>query len=151
MRCSISSCKYYLHLACFQLPTQISSLPLLHKHDHSLVLQSGDKLKPWESSYCRLCKIYTSGLFYGCTKYEDFKVDIKCASMPDTIYHAAHPPHPLNLLSRVGTFTGGLNFYDGIIIIGMHAAAVISACTLNVRCCRHQPPALNWTSTTRCL
>ncbi|XP_047963790.1 uncharacterized protein LOC125208252 [Salvia hispanica] len=116
MRCSISSCKYYLHLACFQLPTQISSLPLLHQHenenenenDHSLVLQSSDKLKPWEWSFCRVCRKVTNGLYYTCAKCEDFKVDIKCVSMPDTIYHAAHPPHPLILLSP-----RGVNLCDG--------------------------------------
>ncbi|XP_047962176.1 uncharacterized protein LOC125207009 [Salvia hispanica] len=106
MRCSISSCKYYLHLACFLLPTQLSSLPLLHEHenDHSsLVLRSGDKLKPWECSICSVCSKPTNGLFYGCTKCNYFRVDIKCASMPDTIYHAAHPNHLLNLRSAQDT------------------------------------------------
>ncbi|XP_047963591.1 uncharacterized protein LOC125208080 [Salvia hispanica] len=105
MRCSISSCKYYLHLACFQLPTQISSLPLLHKHENghsSLVLRSGDN-KPWEWKCCRVCYKYMNGLFYGCTKCDYFKVDIKCASMPDTIYHAAHPNHLLGLRSAQDT------------------------------------------------
>ncbi|XP_047957579.1 uncharacterized protein LOC125203306 [Salvia hispanica] len=114
MRCSMRSCKYYLHLACFHLPHQISSLPLLHQHenenenenenDHSLVLQSGDKHKPWKSTYCGVCCTHTNGLYYACTKCDDgFKVDIKCASMPETIYHAAHHPHTLNLLSKEDT------------------------------------------------
>ncbi|XP_047959754.1 uncharacterized protein LOC125205010 isoform X2 [Salvia hispanica] len=106
MRCSISSCKYYLHLACFLLPTQLSSLPLLHKHERdycSLVLRSADKLKPWEWSFCLVCRKDTNGLYYACTKCNGFRVDIKCASMPDTIYHAAHPPHPLNFRSAQHT------------------------------------------------
>ncbi|XP_047963897.1 uncharacterized protein LOC125208348 [Salvia hispanica] len=116
MRCSISSCKYYLHLACFRLPTQISSLPLLHKHenenDHNLVLQSGDNRKPWNWKLCNVCYIETNGLFYSCTKCNYFKVDIKCASMPDTIYHAAHSPHPLNLLSNEDTWRQGYSSCD---------------------------------------
>ncbi|XP_047962174.1 uncharacterized protein LOC125207008 [Salvia hispanica] len=99
MRCSIRSCKYYLHLACFRLPTQLPSLPLLHRHDHNLVLRSGDKHTPWKETFCSVCFIYTNGLYYTCAKCSRFRVDIKCASMPETIYHAAHPPHPLNLLS----------------------------------------------------
>ncbi|XP_047962177.1 uncharacterized protein LOC125207010 [Salvia hispanica] len=114
MRCSISSCEYYLHLACFQLPTQLSSLPLLHKHDHSFVLQSGDNRKPWRWSICGVCGTFTNGLFYGCTKCDyGFTVDIKCASMPETIYHAAHPPHPLNLLSPEDTEIRAFDTCDG--------------------------------------
>ncbi|XP_047964227.1 uncharacterized protein LOC125208618 [Salvia hispanica] len=113
MRCSMRSCEYYLHLACFLLPTQLTSLPLFHKHDHSFLLQSGHKLKPWELSFCSICGTYNNGLYYACTKCKRFKVDIKCASMPETIYHAAHPPHPLNLLSPVDTLTRGPNLCDG--------------------------------------
>ena len=117
MRCSMKSCKYYLHLACFQLPTQIS-LPLLHEHenDHSsLVLRSGDKLKPfWDWQRCCVCCKPTNGLYYNCAKcYVGFIVDIKCASMPNTIYHGAHPPHPLNLLSPQDTTRRSYDTCDG--------------------------------------
>ena len=40
MRCSMRLCKYYLHLACFQWPTQISSVPHIHKHDHNFSFSS---------------------------------------------------------------------------------------------------------------
>ncbi|XP_042021040.1 uncharacterized protein LOC121768574 [Salvia splendens] len=113
MRCSIKSCKYYLHLTCFHMPRRLSSLPLIDIHDHSFLLQSGDKLKPWEWTFCSVCSIPTNGLYYVCTKCYDFKVDIKCASMPETIYHTAHPNHPLNLLTLQDTLRRRLDSCDG--------------------------------------
>ncbi|XP_047957680.1 zinc finger protein 607-like [Salvia hispanica] len=167
MRCSISSCKYYLHLSCFRLSTQLSSLPLLHtnenENDHSLVLQSGDKLKPWKSSYCRVCHQHTNGLFYGCTECDKFKVDIKCASMPDTIYHAAHPNHLLDLRSaqdtnmRHGFFNcdacGGFinvgNSYEcSSCDFGVHfRCAVLPASTTSRRWDKHHPLLLTHNAT----
>ncbi|XP_042034150.1 uncharacterized protein LOC121780603 [Salvia splendens] len=74
---------------------RLQSLPLRHiDHYHQLVLQSFDKHRHWESQHCRVCYYHMNGLFYafgGCS----FKVDIKCACMPDTIHHAAHPQHLL--------------------------------------------------------
>ncbi|XP_047963779.1 uncharacterized protein LOC125208240 [Salvia hispanica] len=96
---SCSECKYNLHLACFHLPSQLSSHPLHQRDDHQLILQSCDKHQPWESQYCNVCEYYTNGLFYRC-KACYFKVDIQCACMADTIHHAAHPRH---LLKHVTT------------------------------------------------
>ena len=86
----------------FHLPHQVSSLPI-HKDGHHLLLHSSDILKPWEKHYCDVCKYNTNGLFYACGEC-DFKADIKCACMPDTIHHAAHPQHLLNrvTLSSLG-------------------------------------------------
>ncbi|XP_047959379.1 uncharacterized protein LOC125204707 isoform X1 [Salvia hispanica] len=113
MRCSMRSCKYCLHLACFLLPTKLTSLPLLRKHDHSFLLQSGDKLKSWDGSVCSVCRRYTNGLFYVCTECDEFILDIKCVSMPDTMYHVAHPPHPLNLLWKEDTEIRAFDLCDG--------------------------------------
>ncbi|KAL1538114.1 hypothetical protein AAHA92_26896 [Salvia divinorum] len=90
---SCSECKYNLHLPCFHLPPQLSSLPL-HLDNHHLLLQSCDKLQPWETQLCSVCHYRTNGLFYTCRDC-GFKVDIKCACMPNTIHHAAHPQHLL--------------------------------------------------------
>ncbi|XP_047962171.1 uncharacterized protein LOC125207004 [Salvia hispanica] len=95
---SCSECKYNLHVACFHLPPQLSSLPI-HHQEHPLVLQSLDKHQPWKWQYCSVCGCGTNGLFYTCTKCA-FKVDIKCACMPDTILHAAHPKHLLNHVTK---------------------------------------------------
>ncbi|XP_042020164.1 uncharacterized protein LOC121767897 [Salvia splendens] len=96
---SCSECKYNLHIACFHLPPQLSSLSPHHqKHDdddHHLLLQSGDKLQPWTQEMCSVCEYRMNGLFYRCGECS-FKVDIKCACMPDTIHHEAHPQHLLN-------------------------------------------------------
>ncbi|XP_047959227.1 uncharacterized protein LOC125204583 isoform X2 [Salvia hispanica] len=96
---SCSECKYNLHLACFHMPPQLSSLPLHQHDDHHLLLQSCDKRRPWEMQHCSLCRYGTNGLFYTCTKC-DFVVDIKCACMPDTIHHAAHPQHLLKYVTK---------------------------------------------------
>ncbi|XP_047963562.1 uncharacterized protein LOC125208057 [Salvia hispanica] len=152
MRCSIRSCKYYLHLACFRSPTQLSSLPLLHRHDHSLVLRSGDTHKPWEMTECSVCFMHTNGLYYACTKCNSFKVDIKCASMPDTIYHAAHPPHPLNLLSREESFRRDGDTCDACshtLYDGKHRYAC-DTCDFTVHFKCAVLPAVDGTSTTRC-
>ncbi|XP_047962173.1 uncharacterized protein LOC125207007 [Salvia hispanica] len=91
---SCSECKYNLHLACFHLPPQLSSHPLHQHDDHQLVLRSCHKHQPWNCQYCSVCEYETNGLFYSCIAC-DFKVDIQCGCMPDTIHHAAHPRHLL--------------------------------------------------------
>ncbi|XP_047962172.1 uncharacterized protein LOC125207005 [Salvia hispanica] len=91
---SCSECKYNLHLACFHLPPQLSSLPLHQHDDHQLVLQSLDKHQLWKREECSVCEYDTNGLFYTCTTC-GFRVDIQCACMPDSIHHAAHPQHLL--------------------------------------------------------
>ncbi|XP_042044967.1 uncharacterized protein LOC121790941 [Salvia splendens] len=96
---SCSECKYNLHLACFHLPPQLYSLPLHQHDDHQLVLQSCDKLQPWKYQDCDVCEYPMNGLFYNCRECE-FKVDIKCACMPDTILHAAHPQHLLKYVTQ---------------------------------------------------
>ncbi|KAL1538060.1 hypothetical protein AAHA92_26845 [Salvia divinorum] len=149
MRCSIKSCKYYLHLACFHLPPQLSSLPLFHEHDHSLLLQSGDKLKPWKWISCGACSTSTNGLFYTCTKCNYFNIDIKCASMPATIYHAAHPHNSLNLRSSqdysycdaCDNELYGLNIYECSncdFIVDVECAG-LPASTSSRRWDKHQP------------
>ncbi|KAH6827537.1 hypothetical protein C2S53_007882 [Perilla frutescens var. hirtella] len=95
---SCSECKYFLHMACFQLPPELPSLPLHHKVDHSLILKSFAKLDFWKS--CIVCGLYMNGLYYACTKSScEFIADIKCASLLDPVYHFAHPRHLLNHLS----------------------------------------------------
>ncbi|XP_047959225.1 uncharacterized protein LOC125204581 [Salvia hispanica] len=92
---SCSECKYNLHIACFHLPPNVPSLPI-HHQKYPLVLQSLDKHQPWEIQYCSVCEYRMNGLFYT----SGFKVDIKCACMPDTILHAAHPHHLLKHVAQ---------------------------------------------------
>ncbi|KAL1534276.1 hypothetical protein AAHA92_30472 [Salvia divinorum] len=97
---SCDECKYFLHLSCFNLPPHIPSLPLHHREDHNLLmLQNSAKLMGWIK--CKICYAYTNGLYYACTyKYCSFVTDIKCASLPNTMKHAAHPRHNyLNLVT----------------------------------------------------
>ncbi|XP_047962168.1 uncharacterized protein LOC125207001 [Salvia hispanica] len=96
---SCGECKYNLHLACFHLPPQLSSLPVHQRDDHQLVLQSLDKHQPWRWKECSVCEYVTNGLFYTCTNCS-FKVNIQCACMPDTIHHAAHPRHLLKHVTQ---------------------------------------------------
>ncbi|XP_047982841.1 uncharacterized protein LOC125223643 isoform X2 [Salvia hispanica] len=63
---SCDECKYFLHLSCFNLPLEILNHPTHPLNDHKLMLRNVD---------CR------------------FQIDIKCASQPNTIKHAAHPRH----------------------------------------------------------
>ncbi|XP_047983282.1 uncharacterized protein LOC125223996 [Salvia hispanica] len=87
---SCDECKYFLHLSCFNLPLHIPSLPIHPYHNQSLILQSAGKLT--DLAYCHICDGRTNGLYYECTNCW-FKIDIKCASLPTTIKHAAHPRH----------------------------------------------------------
>ncbi|XP_047959798.1 uncharacterized protein LOC125205043 [Salvia hispanica] len=64
-----------------------------------MLLQSFDNLQPGNHQHCIACRDYTNGLFYSYGE-SSFKVDIKCACMPDTILHAAHPQHLLNHVTR---------------------------------------------------
>ncbi|XP_047963695.1 uncharacterized protein LOC125208162 [Salvia hispanica] len=98
---SCSECKYNLHLACFHLPPHLLSLPL-HLDNHPLHLRSCNKFQPWKCRRCSICKYEMNGLFYTCATCS-FEVDIKCACMPDTIHHAAHPRHLLNYVTNWNT------------------------------------------------
>ncbi|XP_057770814.1 protein VACUOLELESS GAMETOPHYTES-like [Salvia miltiorrhiza] len=95
MSCS-SGCNYNLHMECFHLPPRLPSIRLHHQPGHDLILESSDKLG---FDYCHVCAFTSSGLYYACIGCK-FKADIKCTSLPDTIYHTAHPQHPLNLVSH---------------------------------------------------
>ncbi|XP_047983801.1 uncharacterized protein LOC125224447 [Salvia hispanica] len=96
---SCDKCKYFLHLSCFNLPHEIPNLPIHSFTDHSLKLRSAGKLTSWIE--CYVCDSSTNGLFYTCTNNDClFTIDIKCASLPNTIKHAAHQRHNhLNLVS----------------------------------------------------
>ncbi|XP_047952297.1 uncharacterized protein LOC125197820 [Salvia hispanica] len=90
---SCGECNYIVHLTCFQLPVELSSHPFHQEPHHILTLQTPPTL---DSVFCNICQFYTNGHFYGCTKC-DFKVDIKCVSLPDTIKHETHLRHNLKL------------------------------------------------------
>ncbi|XP_047937709.1 uncharacterized protein LOC125185249 [Salvia hispanica] len=112
---SCDECKYCLHLSCFNLPLEIPSLPIHPLQDHNLRLQNVDgKLTGWIR--CNICYGYANGLYYGCTYYGClFEIDLKCASLPNTIKHAAHPRH--NYLRLItGEYGSGfcVNCYDFI-------------------------------------
>ncbi|XP_047938078.1 uncharacterized protein LOC125185567 [Salvia hispanica] len=111
---SCDECKYFLHLSCFNLPLEIPSLPIHPLKDHSLMLRSAGKLTHWiQCGVCDNCS--TNGLYYSCT-YEDcgFNIDIKCASLPNIIKHAAHPRHNyLKLVTKV-------NIYEFVFCVNCH-------------------------------
>ncbi|XP_042054999.1 uncharacterized protein LOC121799640 [Salvia splendens] len=100
---SCSECKYNLHMPCFHLPPHISSLPV-HEDDHRLLLQYSNTLTPWKYGICSVCKYDMNGLFYTCVSCNfkgcNFEECIKCACMPDTIHHAAHPQHLLKFVTK---------------------------------------------------
>ncbi|XP_047983719.1 uncharacterized protein LOC125224370 [Salvia hispanica] len=88
---SCDECKYFLHLSCFNLPLEIPSLPIHSLQDHSLRLQNADgKLTGWIE--CYICNSEANGLYYACTSCW-YEIDIKCASLPNTIKHTSHPRH----------------------------------------------------------
>ncbi|XP_047937553.1 uncharacterized protein LOC125185112 [Salvia hispanica] len=89
---SCDECKYFLHLSCFNLPPEIPNHPLHPKNNHKLMLRNVGKLT--DCIFCNICLALSNGLYYACTSAScSFKIDIKCASMPNTIKHAAHPRH----------------------------------------------------------
>ncbi|XP_042008650.1 uncharacterized protein LOC121757199 [Salvia splendens] len=94
---SCDECKYFLHLSCFNLPPEIPSLTI---HPHKLMIRNVGKLTDW--ILCRFCRAFTNGLYYACTSARcSFTIDIKCASMPNTIKYIAHPQHNHLKLERV--------------------------------------------------
>ncbi|XP_047963868.1 uncharacterized protein LOC125208327 [Salvia hispanica] len=54
---------------------------------------------PWKWQHCDVCWYRMNGLFYACGKC-NFKVDIECACMTDTIHHAGHPQHLLEHVAQ---------------------------------------------------
>ena len=105
---SCDECKYCLHLSCFNLPLEIPSLPIHPLQDHSLTLRNVDgKLTGWIK--CYICRSCTNGLYYACThKLCRFEIDIKCASLPDTIKHASHQRHNYLKLVKADDFRFGV-------------------------------------------
>ncbi|PIN18137.1 hypothetical protein CDL12_09194 [Handroanthus impetiginosus] len=92
MYCSCSKCKFFLHLSCHKLPSEL-------EHDHgegphklSLSVKGASYL-----SNCCFCLHQTNGLFYRCEDCS-FKIDVKCASLPAVIRHAAN--RRLKLIGR---------------------------------------------------
>ncbi|XP_047937774.1 uncharacterized protein LOC125185300 [Salvia hispanica] len=97
---SCDECKYFLHLSCFNLPLSIPYLPIHPFKDHNLTLKNANKLTDWV--VCFVCYGYMNGLYYACTNNLCwYKIDIKCASLPNTIKHAGHVRHNyLKLVSK---------------------------------------------------
>ncbi|XP_057799698.1 uncharacterized protein LOC131015345 [Salvia miltiorrhiza] len=106
MSCN-SGCNYNVHIECFHLPSRLPSIPLHHESGHRLILKSPHTSPDMEWK-CVVCSLDSSGLFYACTECE-FRADIKCASLPATIYHTAHPEHPLYFQSG-----GGVTYCDAM-------------------------------------
>lgn len=84
-----ASCSYFLHLCCAALPEK------LQQHtghpEHPLFL--GRFPNFYDLFMCNACAKLSNGFFYGCKTCE-FRLDIKCASLPKVITHEGHR-HPL--------------------------------------------------------
>ncbi|KAI3455271.1 hypothetical protein Pfo_011934 [Paulownia fortunei] len=85
---SCDKCKFFLHLCCYELPSELEHH---HKKGHKLSLSVKGV---WSWSYCYFCFHNTNGLFYRCEDCQ-FTIDVKCASVPQVIKHAARQHHKL--------------------------------------------------------
>ncbi|XP_047982842.1 uncharacterized protein LOC125223644 [Salvia hispanica] len=131
---SCDECKYFLHLSCFNLPREIPNHPR-HPNNHKLMLRNVGKLTDW--ILCRVCYAFTNGLYYACTSANcSFNIDIKCASMPNTIKHTAHPRHNHLMLELVTEDNIWPDFCAGcfdLITTGWHAGKYkCSSCRFSV-------------------
>ncbi|KAK2994064.1 hypothetical protein RJ640_010693 [Escallonia rubra] len=89
-RCSQISCDFFLHTICTELPDEVQH-PCHPQHPLSFHPKSTAESISLFS--CDLCTTYCNGFRYRC-ELCNFDLDLRCASVPDTIEHEAHR-HPL--------------------------------------------------------
>ncbi|CAA7015488.1 unnamed protein product [Microthlaspi erraticum] len=111
-------CDFLLHEACACLP-RVKHHPL-HKHPLILMILSPDSppyftYKAFISTYrppchvmfkCDGCRRRSTGFAYACAKKDcDFRLDVTCASLPDSINHESHD-HTLYINLTYGECVG---------------------------------------------
>ncbi|XVE96055.1 hypothetical protein REPUB_Repub02eG0188400 [Reevesia pubescens] len=77
---SCRECKFFLHKNCAELPRQKQH----PSHMHLLTLTNE------EYAFCNACHRYHHGFSYKCGKYCEFKIDIQCSLLSDTLSHPSH-------------------------------------------------------------
>ncbi|PIN00497.1 hypothetical protein CDL12_27000 [Handroanthus impetiginosus] len=85
-------CKFFLHLSCYHLPSELKNDHGEGLHKLSLSVKGA---LSW--SRCNFCFSYTNGIFYRCEDCS-FTIDVKCASVPAVIRHEAN--RQLKLIGR---------------------------------------------------
>ncbi|KAK3006437.1 hypothetical protein RJ639_015482 [Escallonia herrerae] len=89
-RCSQISCDFFLHTVCTELPDEVQHP--CHP-EHPLSFHPKSAAESISIFVCNLCETYCNGFRYRCELCE-FDLDLRCASVTDTIEHEAHR-HPL--------------------------------------------------------
>ncbi|XP_047963619.1 uncharacterized protein LOC125208105 [Salvia hispanica] len=105
-------CKYFLHSICYLFPKTLSSssssspvlygdCPKTHDKNHKFTLYTSSIFTDRNPRFCKcvVCGHFTNGMVYACEGC-GMKVDVKCASLPTTIRHAAHRLHRPLVLTR---------------------------------------------------
>ncbi|KAK3011164.1 hypothetical protein RJ639_013012 [Escallonia herrerae] len=85
-RCSQISCDFFLHTICTELPDEVQHP--CHP-EHPLSFHPKSSAESLSIFACNLCSTYSNGFRYRC-ELCNYDLDLRCASLPDTIEHEAH-------------------------------------------------------------
>jgi hypothetical protein len=93
---SCEPCDYFLHSTCARLP-----LKKRHpSYPHLLTLSArGEYIDG--TIFCTACGCSSHGFTYICDKSDEFRLDIRCSSIPKTIKHQVHQHSLFHALSSV--------------------------------------------------
>ncbi|CAN0877811.1 hypothetical protein LINGRAHAP2_LOCUS12102 [Linum grandiflorum] len=99
--CSKSTCEFFLHGTCFDLPKRLQFPPdHVSHHQHPLVLLPSPPAingQEYPKFACNACGDYGTGFTYSSeSSSESFNLHVTCALLPDVIKHVDHD-HPLRL------------------------------------------------------
>ncbi|PIN16006.1 hypothetical protein CDL12_11345 [Handroanthus impetiginosus] len=94
-------CKFFLHLSCYNLPSELE-----HDHGEGLHKLSLGMKGALSWSDCDFCSRPTNGLFYRCEDCS-YTIDVKCASVLAVIRHEAN-----RQLKLIGTRVKQRSFFD---------------------------------------
>ncbi|XP_047323368.1 uncharacterized protein LOC124927069 [Impatiens glandulifera] len=91
-----NDCDFRLHKWCASLPKELNNHQA-HPGGHTLTLIGTDKEAKWFGFFqCKGCQRVGNGFAYRCNECDDYMIDVRCASLPESIMHDAHD-HPLTL------------------------------------------------------
>ncbi|KAF5441841.1 hypothetical protein F2P56_037216 [Juglans regia] len=89
---SCEQCNFFLHGSCTKLLPK-KQLPLFHQHPLTLLSQAPS---PSGIFQCDACDRFQPGFCYRCDLCKYYKLDIQCASLPETLKHKGHQ-HSLSI------------------------------------------------------
>ncbi|KAL3534411.1 hypothetical protein ACH5RR_002872 [Cinchona calisaya] len=138
-----TQCNIFLHEKCSKLPIEVQHHPCHPEHPLILLPKS---IEFFGLFNCNICELPSNGVCFCCTKC-GFCVDPRCALLPSTMIHAAHPHHIFTLCQKfwgqgkcrccLTPLNIGFVYACNACDFGLHAACALFPSTARHRFDRH--------------